>query len=378
MSEKLEKPTAERPRKTSRSSGSRTGGSLFFPILLVVLGIIFLLRNIGALPGDIWQVILNLWPLILIVIGLDNLFSRQGVAAPTIFIAIGTVILLDNLNFVNWDIWRVILNLWPVLIVAIGLDLLIARRSTWGAILSLILIAFLLGGSLWIMASGSMAVSPAQSEKVEQTLNGAEKAAVEINPAVADLHVQAMAVSGTQASPDLLAKGSVQMGGIGSLQQEYNIAGDTGYFTLSWEGESFARPFLRNSDWVWDLSLNTDVPLELAVSMGAGSIDLDLSGIQISDLEVNAGVGRTVVVLPGGEGTLTARIQGAVGEMILIVPEQKAVQVTYNTGLAAISVPEGFVKDGEGYTYNPAGVNSPEWVYLNVDQAIGRISIQYP
>lgn len=376
MSEKPENATSERQRKMTRPKGSRAGGSLFFPILLVVLGIIFLLRNVGALPGDIWEVVLSLWPLILIVIGLDNLFSRQGVAAPTIFIAIGTVILLNNLNIVDWDVWRVILNLWPVLIVAIGLDLLIARRSAWGAILSLILIAILLGGSLWFMASGPLAASPAQTEQVVQTLNGAGRAVVEIKPAVAGLEVQAMTED--QVSLDMLAKGDLQMGGIGVLQQEYSIAENTGYLTLGWEGESFARPFLRNSDWVWNLELNPEVSLELVVKLGAGSIDMDLSNMQISDLAVELGVGRTVVVLPEGEGTLTARIQGAVGELIVIVPGQKAIQVTYNTGLAAISVPEGFVKDGEGYTYSPAGVSSPEWIYLNLDQAIGRISIQHP
>jgi hypothetical protein len=66
--------------------------------------------------------------------GLDNILTRQGVAAPTIFIAVGTVILLDNLNIVQWNVWQVILSLWPVLIVAIGLDLLVARRSIWGAV----------------------------------------------------------------------------------------------------------------------------------------------------------------------------------------------------------------------------------------------------
>jgi hypothetical protein len=146
MSELPNTPHTNQPRPVRRVRGPRSGGSLFFPILLISLGIIFLLRNTGALPGDAWDLILRLWPLILIAMGLDNILTRQGVAAPTIFIAIGVVILLDNLNIVQWNVWQVILSLWPVLIIAIGLDLLVARRSIWGAVVALILLAIILGG----------------------------------------------------------------------------------------------------------------------------------------------------------------------------------------------------------------------------------------
>ena len=56
----------------------RRRGSLFGPLLLIALGIIFLLNNVNVLQGDVWNTILRLWPLILIVIGLDSLYQRQG------------------------------------------------------------------------------------------------------------------------------------------------------------------------------------------------------------------------------------------------------------------------------------------------------------
>ncbi len=42
---------------------------VFWPIALVVMGIIFLASNVGMLPSSFW----NLWPLILIIVGLGGL-----------------------------------------------------------------------------------------------------------------------------------------------------------------------------------------------------------------------------------------------------------------------------------------------------------------
>jgi hypothetical protein len=373
MSEYPNTPQTNQPRPVRRVRRSRTGGSLFFPILLISLGIIFLLRNTGALPGDAWDLILRLWPLILIAMGLDNILTRQGVAAPTIFIAIGVVILLDNLNIVQWNVWQVILSLWPVLIIAIGLDLLVARRSIWGAVAALILLAIILGGALWFMALGSPAGTAAESEQVVQALSGAERAVVQVDPAVAALKIGAMQ---NETNSDILVQGDVQMSNIGAFQQEYNLVGSTAYLNLRREGDTSFSFSLSGSDWVWDLAFNPQIPLDLSVNMGAGSVDLDLSGLQVTDVNVQMGVGRTEVVLPDQDGPLNVNIQGAVGEMIVYVPSHYDVRLAANTGLAAISVPDGYIQDGDVYTYDATGAGSADRLELNVDQAIGRISIR--
>lgn len=56
---------------------------VFWPIALVVIGIIFLASNVGVLPKSFW----NLWPLILIIVGLGGLLisdrEEWSVSTPT-------------------------------------------------------------------------------------------------------------------------------------------------------------------------------------------------------------------------------------------------------------------------------------------------------
>lgn len=52
---------------------------MFFGLLLIVIGIVFLLENLGIVTGDVWDVI---WPLIIILFGVSviakPLFSPKG------------------------------------------------------------------------------------------------------------------------------------------------------------------------------------------------------------------------------------------------------------------------------------------------------------
>lgn len=46
---------------------------VFWPAALVVMGLVFLAANMGMLPSSLW----NLWPIILIVVGLGGLITAD-------------------------------------------------------------------------------------------------------------------------------------------------------------------------------------------------------------------------------------------------------------------------------------------------------------
>ncbi len=46
---------------------------IFWPVTLVIMGLIFMASNMGYLPRAFW----NLWPLILVVVGLGGLITSD-------------------------------------------------------------------------------------------------------------------------------------------------------------------------------------------------------------------------------------------------------------------------------------------------------------
>lgn len=46
---------------------------VFWPLTLVIMGLIFMASNVGLLPSSFW----NLWPLILVIVGLGGLLTSD-------------------------------------------------------------------------------------------------------------------------------------------------------------------------------------------------------------------------------------------------------------------------------------------------------------
>jgi len=75
---------------------------------------------------------------------------RGGLLFPLLLIAMGTLFLLNNLGIVSWTVWRVIGQMWPVLLIAIGLDILLRGYLGTGAratMVSLLIMVVVLGAA---------------------------------------------------------------------------------------------------------------------------------------------------------------------------------------------------------------------------------------
>jgi hypothetical protein len=107
--------------------------------------------------------------------------------------------------------------------------------------------------------------------------------------------------------------------------------------------------------------------------MGAGQADLDLTGLQISSLNVSVAVGQANVVLPA-EGRYDAVVEGAIGQLIVSVPAGVGVRLEADTALTSLVVPQEFTKDGDVYR-SPEADSAEHLVNLKLNQAIGSVII---
>jgi len=300
-----------------------------------------------------------------------NDVHRRSLIGPVILIGLGIVFLLNNLGVLSWSVWEVIFRLWPVLLVAAGLDLLLGRRSIWGSLLALVLTVAIVAGVLWLFGSGIIRGREAAAEEVAQALGGATQARVIIAPAVGSLRVESLAES------DNLVAGVIHPVSSENVNRDFTVEGETATFTLQSAG-SFGpfTPFFGSwgGEPGWDLGLNGEVPLELEVSMGVGESDLDLEELQVSDLTVSMGVGQTTVVLPA-VGRFQAKIDGAIGQTVVVIPRGMEARVQVDTGLAGSRLPAGYRQQDDVYT-SPGYASAEDRVDLEVSQAIGNVSIR--
>ena len=102
-----------------------SGGAILLGIVLIAVGILVLLANLGKLPFDIdlhhW------WPLILIVLGLVHLYNNRSIFdfSGLFLLLLGGIFLAVTLGRLCWgDVWR----FWPAVLILLGISIIFRRH----------------------------------------------------------------------------------------------------------------------------------------------------------------------------------------------------------------------------------------------------------
>lgn len=303
---------------------------------------------------------------------------------PIVIIGAGVALLLSNLGYLPWSSWNILWRLWPLLLIALGIDLLIGRRSIFGAIVSAVLIAALVGGAIAlafyaprIPQLAELAQSPEwNTAHVEQSLEGVKRASVTIDTGSVPCTVGKLSDSPNLIEGDITYRGTLVFdapvrGGRADVKLD-------SYFTGPWWG--WPPDFGTAPDAAWDVKLSPKVPLDLNLDTGSGRCDFDLSGLQINNLVVDSGSGAINLTLPA-DSSFEGTIDAGSGRVAITLPAGVGARVALDSGSGAFRPDERFEMVGgertddsvwETENYDTAEVT----IQLKIDQGSGALVIE--
>lgn len=152
----------------------------------------------------------------------------------------------------------------------------------------------------------------------------------------------------------------------------YDLDGKVGKVEIA-QPDQFKIGKIKNE---WDLKINEGVPVDLVVNAGASETDLDLKGIELSNLEVNAGVGEITVDLGGDwKESFDARISSGVGKMTVILPKDTGVRIHSDKGIGSASF-ENLISKGNGVYVNKAYEDAKVQIDLDADIGVGEVTFK--
>jgi hypothetical protein len=124
----------------------------------------------------------------------------------------------------------------------------------------------------------------------------------------------------------------------------------------------------------WDVRLNREVGIDLAVHFGAGEATLDLGSLDMRSVEVNMGVGELKMDLRGQpQHDYKVQIRGGVGEATVRLPSDVGVFAEAHGGIGDISA-KGMRHEGSRY-YNEAYGHSKSTIRLDITGGVGSIRL---
>jgi len=255
------------------------------------------------------------------------------------FIVLGAVPLAVRAGALDPEVVRRAWELWPLILIGIGLGLVLARTRL--AILGTLVVAVtfgLMGGALIATGVGSVGgftscgFGAGQGGDAFQTqtgdFDGDASVRLEMNCGEVD------AVGGD--GPGWSVAGTSDGG------QDPDISSSGNELDVRAPGRSGVD--LAADPWRWQVTLPRTVPVAMDLSVNAGSGLLDLAGMSVPSLNVsvNAGDARTDLSSAGGTDTFDASVNA--GSLTALLPAPEGTlrgSVSVNAGSADLCVPDG-------------------------------------
>lgn len=226
--------------------------TFFWPALLILFGVIALLVNTGQLPVERLFLLVNLWPLILVVIGLE-LIVRRTVHGPAGDVATAVVIVLA-----------------------------------------------IVGSAAYITISPNPAAS--RTFDTSGDVGAITEASAEIDAGAATITVQGSTELGSK-----LFRAHIEYSGA-----KPTVALDPGgKLTIGQESNNFLT--FQNPRFVLKLDVNPAVPWKLDVNTGSSTNTITLAQVHVTGLSLNTGASRDEITLGPPSGVVSVEINaGAV------------------------------------------------------------------
>jgi hypothetical protein len=154
----------------------------------------------------------------------------------------------------------------------------------------------------------------------------------------------------------------------------YDLSGKKGELVVK-QGSAEGGNLSGGARNEWDISMNDELPTDLAVQLGAGESVLDLDSLTLTGVDLQMGAGKTTVDLTGDYAQdFDANIEGGVGQATVLLPSEIGVKAKAEGGLGKISA-KGLKKVGDSYV-NEAYGESETNLRVDVKGGVGAINLK--
>jgi hypothetical protein len=263
-------------------------------------------------------------------------------------------VLLANLGVLSAAALQRLGDLWPLLLVILGIQLILNQTlpRPQASMIGLAAAAVIVIGAVTYaaLAPATALGGGTQHATSSQRLTGLSSATLELNYSAASIEI------GTGNVGDNLYTAKVDYP---SSENPPNITLDqtTGTVSIDDNGGLNGFHFFNSGDRKLSIQLSTSVPWTIRISGGASTMRLDLPNLQLSNLDISGGANTLDAQLGSPKGTVAMHFNGGAHNVTVHIPSGSQWKVNVSGGLSSLTVNGqtsggvgDFSKQSAGYT----------------------------
>ncbi len=290
-----------------------------------------------------------------------------------ILVSIGGILLLENLGVIDFY-WGSIWHFWPVILILAGLNMVFSRNeSRTGALISVAATCIVMAFIVYSGINGRNSDRFRYDEDEvswdndrndvfnEELTPGIHKAVLNISGGAnsfvlndtTDKLFNAVAQSSAGYSLKKISRDSTEVLTFNMNQHRWRRMGDGGNATIK-----------LNNEPVWGIHLK----------MGAGDADFDLSRFKVEDISFDGGVASIKIRLGEPVSSTNVNVKSGVSDISISVPESAACQIKIKSGLSSKDF-EGFTQMGDGTYVTPNFHSAAKKIVINLNGGLSNFEV---
>ena len=257
---------------------------------------------------------------------MGNTYRYRSFFWPAVLILAGLIALLVNTGQVSVERVGALVSLWPVILIVLGLELVL-RRTLHGVAgdvaAALVVVIAVVGSAAYVVVAPNP--SSVHSYDVAGQLGSVGAATLEINVGAATVDLR-----GDAEANDLYSAHIEYTG------QRPRVSFDQDSKTLSIDQTDSGFNFFQNRKFALTLRLNPGVKWAITSNSGAASLTMDLAHIPLASLEINTGASKDDVTLGTAAGIVPIDVNG--GALTVHVHRPRGVAAAVEVSGGAVSL----------------------------------------
>ena len=315
-----------------------------------------------------------------------------------ILVMIGAIFLLNNFGYIHFH-WYNIWRMWPIFLVIGGVNLVFSHnKSPWATILKISVViggfALILFGNFsnnrgwWTHAHWNVNTDGDDNNNDGDDNDNSDNGKLSkgtssgsfTQPFDASIKAARLNISGgintfrlNDTTNDLFKAETKQFHG------RYQLLGHK-------EDSVYVMDFsMKNNkgSWNWgndnenniaDMSLNTKPEWEINVDAGATDLNFDLSKYKLRELKLSGGAGQFVVKVGQPLATTNINVSTGASDVTIEVPENAACHIESSTGLSSNTF-DGFTKNGNGDYETENFATAKNKMYIHISGGVSDFKV---
>lgn len=290
----------------------------------------------------------------------------QRLAGGLVVLLIGLMFLLANMGLMGLGVWGLMIRYWPLLLVIGGVVILLGWGFRWFVVmlLTVVIVLGVIGGpTVYDWQTG-----PLTRQTFVPPADAGEVVALDI-----DLSFD---VPSIRTGDPVESAYSLDLGYRRADPPKVSfVPGEDGAGRLTLRQETASR-VVTDTRQNLELAFRSGTRVDLGIQAGVASLDLNFQPYQLEAFNVNAGVLNAELRLGPPTGATRSRIKSGVGDVTIWVPHGAPVRVVADVGLGSRNLAgAGLVQAGN--TWRDGNFDgATDRLEIDVDLGVGRLAVK--